>query len=298
MIIPTQSFETLSKDYQSALLWMRGLGVNISPGRTQHYSKIIEYWKTAYKSASEQEGKDFFPDFVSTAYEISDFIDIYRSLHFEPINDLKNIADKLQKGVNGPIHSAEETSKSTTARNYIFEALVAARCHSQNNSVNAILNSKSDTGIKVGSKKIWVECKRITSIKKIEKNVRNARDQLAQVLNSKIGSSHRGIVAIDFTKVLNEGDKLLVKENDTLLQESTAQIMDLFIRQYSSQWEKVYKSKTKKIIGTMLRFSTMATSENRSLLVRVSEWGINPRLGIKPTDEEMLRYLETELSRK
>lgn len=298
MSIPTQSYETLSEDYQKALAWMKEIGVHISPGRTQYYAKIFDYWKTVYKSASEQEGEDIFPDFVSSAYEINDFIDIYKSLHLESPTELSCIAEKLQKGVNGPINSAQETSKSTTARNFIFEALVAARCHAPSSSINAILNAKSDTGIEVGSKRIWIECKRITSLKKLEANVRDARNQLEKILNAKIGSGHRGMVAIDFTKVLHEGDKLLVKENDASLQESITQIMDIFIRQYSNQWEKVYKSKTKKIVGTMLRFSTMATSQNRNLLVRVSEWGINPRIGIRSNDEEALRYLAAELGKK
>ena len=129
MSIPTQSFETLSADYQKALCWMKGIGVNLTPGRTQHYAKIIDYWKTAYRTASEQEGKDIFQDFVSSAYEISDFIDIYNSLHLESPAELSHIADKLQKAVNGPINSAQETNKSTAARNYLFEVLVAARCH-------------------------------------------------------------------------------------------------------------------------------------------------------------------------
>jgi hypothetical protein len=297
MSIPTQSYDTLSNDYQKALSWMEELGINISPGRTQHYAKIIDYWKSEYKSASEQEGKDIFPDFVSSTYEINDFIDIYKSLHTELPAKLLHIAEKLQKGVNGPVNSAQETSKSTTARNYIFEALVAARCHAPSSFINSILDAKSDTGIEIGNKKIWIECKRITSIKKLEANVRDARNQLEKILRSRIGSGHRGMVAIDFTKILHEGDKLLVKENDAALQASITQIMDIFIAQYSKQWEKVYKSKTKKIIGTMLRFSTMATSESRNLLVKVSEWGVNPRIGIRSSDEEALRYLAAELDK-
>ena len=298
MNIPTQSYETLSEDYQKALSWMEELGVNISPGRTQHYAKIIDYWKSNCKSASAQEGKDIFPDFVSSAYEISDLIDIYKSLHLESPNKLLHIAEKLKKGVNGPVHSAQETSKSTTARNHIFEVLVAARCHAPSSSINAILDAKSDTGIEVVNKKIWIECKRITSIRRLEANVRVARNQLQNTLSSEIGSGHRGMVAIDFTKVLNEGDKLLVKDDDTALQASIKQIMDLFIKQYSKQWEKVYKSKTKKIIGTMLRFSTMATSESRNLLVRVSDWGVTPRIGIRSSDEMALRYLAAELKKQ
>lgn len=295
MSIPTYSYDTLSEDYQKALGWMVKLGVNISPGRTRHYAKIIDYWKSRYKSASAQELKDIFPDFVSSVYEISDFIDIYKSLHAELPAKLLHIAEKLQKGVNGPVNAAQETSESTVARNYIFEALVAARCHAPSSSITSILDARSDTGIEVGNRKIWIECKRITSIKKLEANVRDARNQLERILNSKIGSGHRGMVAIDFTKILHEGDKLLVKDDDAALCASITQIMDLFIEKYSKKLEKVYKSKTKKIIGTMLKFSTMATSESRNLLVRVSEWGVNPRIGVRSSDEAALRYLAAEL---
>ena len=182
MSIPTYSYETINEEYQQALNWMSELGVNISPGRTQYYAKIIDYWKTEYKSASEQEGKNAFPDFVSSMFEISDFIDIYKSLRFEPPSDLVSIVEKLQKGVNGPVNSAEETSKSTVARNFIFEALVAARCHAPSSSVEVIFNAKSDTGIRIENKKIWIECKRITSLNKLEANIRDASKQLERVL--------------------------------------------------------------------------------------------------------------------
>lgn len=275
---------------------MQGLGLNISSGRTKHYAKLIEYWQAEYNVASKQEGKDAFPDFVSSMFEIMDFVDIYRSLKEVSKTKLQPIADKLQKGINGPINSAEETSKSTTARNFIFEALVASRCHVPEMSVETIFHSKSDTGIKVETKKIWVECKRITSLNKLERNVRDACNQLERVISKKVGSGHRGLIAIDFTKILHKGDKLLVKSNDAELQAAITGIMELFIHQYSSQWEKVYKTKSNKIIGTLLRFSTMASSEERNLLVRVSDWAINPKLNILSADEIILRNLTKVLN--
>ncbi len=153
MSISTQSYETIYSDYQESLIWMKGLGINFSPGRTQNYEKTIRHWKSAYKTASDVQGKESFPDIVSSLYEISDFIDIHNSLHLVPPAELKSISEKLQKGVNGPINSAEETSSSSKARNYIFEALVASRCHAPAQDVEAIFNSVSDAGLKTDNKK-------------------------------------------------------------------------------------------------------------------------------------------------
>jgi hypothetical protein len=295
MRIPTQSYEKVHQDYQGALGCMTGLGLNLSPGRAQHYERVIDYWRNQYRTASPEDAQKAFPDFVSSMFEIGDFVDIYRSFEHVAKSELKDIAEKLKKGVNGPANSASETESSKVARNFIFEALVAARCHKPSNFVEAILGSVTDTGIRVGNKKIWVECKRVTSEKKLEANVRDACNQLERVLGKKIGSGHRSLVAIDFTKLLHKGDKLLVKDGDLSLRRYTKEIMELFIHQFSNQWEKVYPSKSNKIVGTILKFSTMATSEDRNLLVRVSEWAINPRRGIDTADELMLRSLTDAL---
>ncbi|RUT67512.1 hypothetical protein D0817_26055, partial [Flavobacterium cupreum] len=80
-----------------------------------------------------------------------------------PPNQLASVIEKLRKGVNGPINAADETSESTAARNFLFEATVAAKAHRPDRGVEAILDAESDTGILINGKRIWVECKRVTT---------------------------------------------------------------------------------------------------------------------------------------
>lgn len=291
MNIPTASYEAIAQEYNAAIDWMATLGIKVSPGRTTHYAKIIEYWKDAYKSASENEAKDALPSFVSSVFEVHDFIDIYNAFKNEPIDNLGGLRNKLEKGVNGPINSADETSKSTSARNYIFEALMAARSHHPCRGVHAILNADSDTGISIDGKKLWIECKRISSASKIEANIKDASNQLEKILSKKQGSGNRGIVAIDVTKILNPNSDLYVQKNDNTLIESIDRMMDQFINSNSSQWEKVYSRRNKKIIGTIIRFSFMATSEARNLLVRAGQWGVNPSISASKADNSILKTL-------
>jgi hypothetical protein len=71
--------------------------------------------------------------------------------------------------------------------------------------------------------------------------------------------------------------------------------MSRFIAEHSQVWERVYERRHKKIIGTIIRFSFMASSEARNLLVHASQWAINPRLGVATKDEQIQRQLVATL---
>jgi hypothetical protein len=291
MSIPTQTYEALYQQYFSAMAWMGGLGVKLSPGRTTNYERFIRHWKDAYRTATPEEAKIAFPDFVSSMFEILDFVNIHKAFLDTPVDQLSGIIQKLQKGVNGPINASNENSDSTVARNFLFEAAVAAKTHRPSTGIETIFDAKSDTGIRFDRKKIWVECKRVTVANKIEDNVRKASKQLEVVLKNKIGTGHRGIVAIDISKILNAGDLIFVANDDDVLLTSVDRIMDAFLRENDHIWQRVYERRHHKIIGTLVRFSFMATSEKRNLLVHASQWALSPRTGISASDEEMQRKL-------
>jgi len=295
MSIATESYEVIYSQYSAALQWMHGLGIKLGPGRTWHYEHIIGHWKDAYKTATANEGKEIFPDFVSSMFEIFDFLSIHQAFQHVAANQLSSIIEKLQKAVNGPINAADETPDSTAARNFLFEATVAAKAHQPSRGVEAILNARSDTGIRISDNKVWVECKRITSLEKIESNVRKASSQLEAALAKEVGAGHRGIVAIDVSKILNRGDKIFVSPSDGELLASVDRIMDQFISQYSPIWQGIYTRRHKKVIGTIIRFAFMASSGARNLLVHASQWAMNPRVGIASSDELLQRHLVAAL---
>ena len=296
MTIPTESYEAIYDQYSAAMKWMDGLGIKLSPGRTSYYEKVLGHWKDAYKTAAAEEGRQIFPDFVSSMFELFDFVNIHKAFNGVPSDQLTTIIQKLQKGVNGPINAADETPESTAARNFLFEASVAAKAHHPDKGIEAILDARSDTGIRLNGKKLWVECKRVTTVEKIESNARKASGQLETILAAEMGSGHRGIVAMDVSKVLNKGDKIFVTRNDNELLASVDSMMDQFIQKHSHIWQRVYERRQKKVIGTIIRFSFMATSEARNLLVHASQWAMNPRLNISTSDEQIQRQLVATLA--
>jgi hypothetical protein len=282
MKIETDTYDFIGENYDNAISWMKNIGVKISSGRTQHYLKVINYWSKNYKSASDKKAKDDFPDFVSSVSEITAFIKIYNAFKNEPIESLSAIKAKLQKGVNGPLKAEDENPNTSEARNFIFEALVAAKFHNPEQNLATILTAPTDTAVQFENKKIWIECKRVTSENNLENNIRRAANQLDIQLNKKhkkkANTANKGLVALDFSKILHDGDHLLVKANDIELRNSIQKITETFISQYSGLWNHIFKTKNSRIIGTLVHFSTMATSEERNLLVTVSDWGVNPKI--------------------
>lgn len=296
MSISTDTYEAIFDQYSAAMNWMAGLGIKLSPGRTSHYEKVIGYWKDANKTATPDEGRQIFPDFISSMFEVFDFVSIYKAFDGVPAHQLTSVIQKLQKGVNGPINAADETPDSTAARNFLFEVLVAAKAHRPDKGVEAIFDARSDTGISLNGKKLWVECKRVTTVDKIERNAREASSQLEKIFSGTVGSGHRGIVAMDVSKILNKGDTIFVTRNDNELLASVDRMMDQFIQEHSHIWQRVYERRHKKVIGTIIRFSFMASSEDRNLVVHAAQWAINPRLGISTSDEQIQRQLVAMLA--
>ncbi len=291
MTIELDSYDKIREKYSNAVDWMSDIGVKIGPNRLSNYSRLIEN-----KTYIESKGKDVFPDYVSSMFEIYHFLEVYSAFKDTPKEQLNSIVSKLDKSVNGPKNTSEETSKTTEARNYLFEAVTAARLHRPSSDLEAILKTDSDTGVQIGNNKIWIECKRITTPNKIYDNVRKATTQLETVLKRKVGSGHRGLVALDISKILNEGDKIFVKETELEFFASVDSIMDKFIAQYSHQWEKVYARRNKKIIGIVIRFAFMSCVEDKNTLVYTSQWAVNPRAGVDHADLQLQKLLTKSLN--
>jgi len=296
MKISSDSYEKLIEQYTNAYDWIMGMGLNVENGRLASYLKIITLLVNTYKTASEEELKNIYPDTVNAMYEIMAIISIHNALGSVPLNEISGIKSKFKKSITGPYKVASETHKSNSARNYLFELLVMARLHNPQREIYVDFMSVTDTGVKFLKKKYLIECKRLQSENKIEANIRDASKQLDKALKSKIGSNHRGLISIDISKIFNPEFKLLIKENDKELLNHINLIMDKFIKEYSHIWQNILKTKNKKIVGVLVRVSFMGVSEERNLLSSCVQWVLNPKIGISETDRISLKNMAETLN--
>jgi hypothetical protein len=287
-----EAYEELSK----TIKWLKSLGLDPSRGRISQYHKNLGHWKDNYRSAPDDEVRRGFAEFLNTLQDVHDIVAVYRKFHLIPTHELLLIKAKLSKALNGPIKRHEERPNTTVARNFLFEALVAARLHHPEQNIQAILNTQSDTGFKFGSKKVWIECKRITSLDQLEKNIRDATRQLEKTFSKNPGNAHSGLVAIDVSKLFNDGSKILPKPTEDALLSEMRNYVEGFITKYRRDWEKVYQHRNKRIIGTLVRLSTMASVEERNLPTVATEWAVNPRDRLPDADHDFLQKLALTLN--
>lgn len=290
MIIPRQSCENFLEDYKAALVWIDSLGIKVDQGRTQHYIRVLQSITGFLASRNLNDANDF-PSLAYAVFEIPAFTGIHRAFRDIPIDKLAGIIEKLRKGVGGPPNSIEETPEKSSARNFIFEAVVASILHRPDQQSFAMLDAASDTGFIFASRKVWVECKRVSSHEKLRNRVQEACNQLDKVLKKKHGTNNFGLVAVDVTQLVLPKGEMYVTEHQHQLGSSTDAIMDKFIRDYSSEWQRVYQDKNPKILGTLVRISLLTASEQDNLVAQIGQWAVVPKPGLGPSESRYLLHL-------
>ncbi|GAA6153331.1 hypothetical protein [Pseudoteredinibacter isoporae] len=292
MEIRTQTYDQQIELFLKSMDWIKkDLDINLSSGRANSYLKTFADWgEHGYKSPNFD-----FLDFMNSLFEIESFISVYKAFQFTPKCQLQNIKSKMQKAVYGPTYLANETPQSNEARNFMFELLTASRLHLPHLLSTCILSSKSDTGVEFEGKKIWVECKRITSQKKLEKNIKVASSQLEKQIKNSPGSLNRGLIALDLTPITIPNDEMLVGQNEADLKEKINQLMNNTIITYNSFWQQKIGSKSKHILGFVIRLGFPAVNDSSGLLVNVSDWGIVPRNDLNSDGQRLLSNLANTL---
>jgi hypothetical protein len=290
--IPKQTNQEFLRKFDEAIEWMRSLRVNVNQGRLTDYRTAAHQWVSMQdEDRDRKKGLEHLPAITSAVYEVSQFLEIHAAFRDEPLTRLGGIGAKMKQAIEGPVHLQNETEKSSSPRNYLFEAVTAARLHRPENGSLTIFDSPSDTGFKLLHSSIWVECKRLTSAGRLKANVNKACEQLKRTIDKYPKVNQRGLVALDISKLVTMPPPQYVFESpiEAEIGQRTEAIIDQYIRENHNVWEQEYAGQDSRIIGTLLRLSLIAISKDVRKYVFVHQWGIHPRRGINVDDQRLLQ---------
>lgn len=268
--ITISTFEAIHEQYTEALAWMKGLGVSLSQGRTVDYERVLRHWKTAYSTATIEEANSGFGPFVSAALEVMDFIHIHKRLRTVDPGHLGGLVLKLTRGVTGPSAMADENTKNSAPRNFLFEAVVTALGQYEAGGMAAHLDAQIDAGVHIDGRTIWLECKRIASEGKIEKNLKEARDQLNRRLARDLQGGELGIIVVDATRLINPEGKIYDAEDDFALERGVVGVLREFIDDHMDKIRKGHSER--RVAGTMFRLACLGRSREAGRLVQCNRW--------------------------
>lgn len=289
MEIDTISYEKTYSEVLKAIEWLSDQGFDHSKSRIGFYERTLKELVKTYKTESRETLKAAFPKYVNTLYEIFDLITIYHGLSKMRDDEL---SDLLAKFLGGPLSYPDENpaTSSNLGRNTAFQLIVTAKLSDAN--LEPKLEEPSDVGFQFEEYYIFVECKRPQAAKKIESNIKDGRRQLKRRLNAKISNIFGGIIALDFTKILNPELWLLIKDTPEELKSRLDGITNSFIASNLSLWQKPQKSR---ILGVLTHFSIMAVVENRDLLTHCRQLTLNPMESSGPNIKSLAWRLANQL---
>ena len=267
-----QALSEFRKDYADALSWLRQLKVRTLNTRLSRYLSIMDdaIAREAKGATEHQES----PDFASMLVEASEIIQI-AALDSLMLTDHDPLT-KLRQIPRGP-DVIRETGEDP-GRDYAFEFCTASEANRNGVSVRF----GTDGGdVLLTNEQYPIECKRISSLRRIEQRVREGRDQLID----HVGKGGRpGLVALDLSRPIRLAQGPIRASDDNAMMLQAEQQLNAYLHHHVHQNGLVYEAAVdRSVLGILFRFVAFGTVGKASNVRRSTVWGLQL---IHPDDSE------------
>lgn len=192
----------LLEELPNIIAWLSGLGLPSTNSRYARYERIIDEFYKAPPHARVDGGQQAFRHLSLSYRECIDMYVVYTS--FKHLRDA-GLIERLSKAVTGA--DVPEVDEVGQSRDFVFELLVAARFHQAGYTID--FGQKTDVVARRDGITVRVECKRITSEKKLRERVNKAASQLAEAPAIK-GEKVIGLIYVDVSGCIVEKVKVEV----------------------------------------------------------------------------------------
>ncbi|EGQ9318455.1 hypothetical protein P3632_22220 [Vibrio parahaemolyticus] len=193
-------FEDVIEMYSEVCEWFNDLGFSYTRNRygvyKKHFDKFLEMAKDSSAPEDKEELLLFKRSFDNAYIEVNEIIRVYNNLKSI---ESKEFLEQIKKVVSGQEFRAN--SDNDQARDFLFELSVA--CRFIKAGFNVSLTGVCDVVVDLGTDgTLFVECKRIKSENKIDKNVKKANKQIVKRIKLHKSNNVKGLVAINVTDLL------------------------------------------------------------------------------------------------
>jgi len=275
-------YEDFSGNLNKATEWVQSLGLQYEKTRIGEYKRAIDRLLEIYKSEDNETIQKEFVSIVNAVYEANELIAIYLSLAGKFDEKLRSHITTYAKGPSNYTHELVSAS-SNLGRNIAFELLVMSKLAFAGIEID--FDIKADVAGIFDNRSILIECKRPQSTEKLEANIKDAFKQLERKYRSPVRMRHRGIIAIDISKLINPKFMLYVQANESLLEAGISRLVDDFISNNERLWQT---GRNRKTIAVILRLSLMGINEGKGRMLTYCQ-----QYGLTPLNHTGVRNIET-----
>jgi len=287
------AYSDIKSEYFKALAWLEGYKITYTRGRLESYKQSLNEMIDLLQQKEQPGVNKRFPELINTIHEIDAIVKIYKSLIDIEIPNDSVLKEKLKRAIGGPVDLVDENNKNNAARNYLFEVLVASRFSKPNASLNVDFVPTNDLKLNHRNESYYIECKRISSVKKLGKNVADARDQICSTLKDE--PTGQGLVVVDLSKIINPKFGISVRQYPEELNNHITQEIDNFVLNNHRIWQSKLNKFCKSIPAIILYCSFMGVAESTNHIFTVQQWALNPMDDSSNDSTENMKHLVEKL---
>lgn len=292
MSISRQPYQNILNEFELTIDWLNDLGISTENSRVSQYHQFMLDLTENYKALSFEESKEKFPNLISYIVDIFNFNQIHKALSGFDKGQLLSFSPIIKEAIKGPANQIDEGRK-TTARNFLFEAMVAARFHLPDSGVSMIPNPITDVAVNVLNHELLIECKRISSENKFESNIKKAAKQLNNAFSKKCTSQLCGLIAVNISKLINPQDCLLLCETPEEVKNLASLKLQEFVNRKLESLAPIL-SKNHKVIGVLFLFNCISICDN--LPIHTTEWVLYANPFSSRTGKNVLEHMEKNIA--
>jgi len=205
---PIPSLTTISSEeklekIELACKWLQSLGINTSKSRLLTYKNYYEEYLS--KSSTFNDDYKKLAYFLRMIREAEEIIWIFEGFRSDQNPESIRI---IKESIGGTVFSSTDAPHNNS-RDFLFELRIAS--YYRRAGFEAMIGTKSDVIVQNHNQTIYVECKRLKSIKKVEVRLKEAARQLDKRYKEHSNKSEPfGICAVDLSAILNPKSGFLI----------------------------------------------------------------------------------------
>lgn len=269
----------LLSEFNANLEWLEPKIPSLKKSRFARYGKTLNTHLSIESDHSFPGELAYGDQLWLSLFEISEFNYLCRGLKGMDVLPLEKLV-QIVKG-RDVLH---EDGSHTPGRDYAWE-LIACSFFVQH-GITPFFESDAEFLFRINTREFHVECKRIKSIKQIEKRIISANEKLNSIILER-KETRLGIVLIDYTPLMIPRDDLIA-DSETRVQES---LHELNVSMYRGVEEVINRYDFRRNVATIIRSSGVFGVQSPSKLRYFNMWTAFQHHNISRTNSTLLRRI-------
>lgn len=283
----------LLENYSLAIDWLNSMDIKVAPGRFHTYRKTLE---TSVSKAPETFSNEEKACYIQALYECNELLYVYDRLNSELPTDIRGVVEALQKAATGPAWLPQEITKNSAARNYMFQACIAAKLHHTSLGSITIDAGLADGIFQMGQNSLTVECKRLFSPTSLRKNLKKALAQVKNRTSSNPLKNEFGLIAVDVSRNVSGPGDILPCRDYRELTEATRGHFEKWLHNHREYLHETVDKAPERILGALLRVSLLGIAEKENKYLHINEWTFMPGKGRHIKFPQLMTHLQKVLT--